>query len=161
MYYFEYDKENYLIIYKEEYKKTESKKTDYVCEIYVYNNKIIKFEENRKFKNLIKYIEPIKVVHRFEVGESWLNIQKKGFFDFSQNNNSTKKPKEDENVQRNYPDFYFHDKNKRENDLISNYNAYEYPTVLQQINLENDIIYNLKFKLKKTLINNWTNLMAF
>jgi hypothetical protein len=161
MYYFEYDKENYLINYKEKYKRVKSKKIDSICEIYIHNNQIIKFEENRKFKNLIKYIEPIKIVHRFEAGESWLNIQKKGFFDFSQNNNSTKKPKEDENVQRNYPDFYFHDKNKKENDLISNYNAYEYPTVVQQINLENDIIYNLRFKLKKSLINNWCNLITF
>lgn len=161
MYYFEYDKENFLIKYKEEYKKVKSKKTDSVCEIYIYNNKIIKFEENRKFKNLIKYIEPIKVVHRFEAGESWLNIQKKGFYDFSQNINITKELEENENIQRNYPDFYFQDKNKKENDLIYNYNAYEYPIVVQQINLENDIIYNLRFKLKKSLINNWSNLMTF
>jgi hypothetical protein len=159
MYYFEYDKENYLIKYREEYKKAKSKVCDSVCEFYIYNNKIIKFEENRKFKNLIKYTEPIKIVHRFEAGESWLNIQKKGFFDFSQNNNTQKELEKDENIQRNYPDFYFHDKNKKENDLISNFN--KYPTVLQQINLENDIIYNLKFKLKKSLINNWSNLMAF
>jgi len=158
MYYFEYDKENYLIIYKEEYEKIESKKIDSVCEIYVYNNKIIKFEENRKFKNLIKYIEPIKVVHRFEAGESWLNIQKKNFFNYSQNN-IIEEVKGSENIQRNYPNFYFYDKNKKENDLISDFN--DYPTVLQQINLENDIIYNLKFKLKKTLINNWSNLMTF
>jgi hypothetical protein len=161
MYYFEYDKENFLIKYKEEYRKAKSKKIDCVCEIYIYNNKIIKFEENRKFKNLIKYIEPIKVVHRFEAGESWLNIQKKAFFDFSQNNNVIKEFEENENIQRNYPNFYFHDKNKKENDLISNYNAYEYPIVVQQINLENDIIYNLRFKLKKSLINNWSNLMTF
>lgn len=159
MYYFEYDKENFLIKYKEEYQKAKSKKIDSVCEIYIHNNNIIKFEDNRKFKNLTRYIEPIKIVHRFEAGESWLNIQKKGFFDFSQNNNSIKKSEKSENIQRNYPNFYFKDKNTKENDLVSNFN--EYPTVLQQINLENDIIYNLRFKLKKSLINNWCNLITF
>ncbi len=153
MYYFEYDKNNFLIKYKEKYHNTKLKKNDFICEVYVYENKIIKFEENRKFKNIIKYIEPIKLVHRFEAGESWLNIQKKTFFNYYVND----KTEEGENIQRNYPSFYV--ENKKENDLISDFN--DYPTVLQQINLENDIIYNLKFKLKKTLINNWTNLMAF
>lgn len=150
MYYFEYDKKNYLIKYKEEYKKKET----LLCEIYVYNNKIIKFEEDRKFKNIIKYVEPIKILQRFEAGESWLNVHKKYCCNFSDNvcdNN--------DNIQRKYPNYYFYNKKNETNLTLNNKN--DYPTIKQQFCLKNKEIYNLKFKIKECLIKNWVNLMAF
>jgi len=149
MYYFKYDKEGFLIKYKEFYVNENRKSC--LCELYIFDNKIIKFEEDKKFKSFTKYTEPIKVTHRFEVNESWLNINKKN------NTNSLEEEShkvKEELVQKNYPfDFNKHDESEKHLERLKKYQ--EYPLVGYQINLEDDLIYNLKFKIKETLIKNW------
>jgi hypothetical protein len=74
MYIFEYNREGYLEHYYEKYDNINCQKNFIMCYCFVKDNTVIKIEENGKFKNIIKYKEQIKIRHRFEAGESWINV---------------------------------------------------------------------------------------
>jgi hypothetical protein len=148
MYYFEYDKEGYLYKYTEKYED----ESLVLCDYFLNSDTVIKLEENGKYKNYIKYECPVQFKHRFEAGESWVTVTRK----------VSPITKEDDYLEgmidRNYPwtsSYPWTSDEKNPNPY------YEYPNVKSQLNFKDDEIYNLKFKIKKSLINNWYNTIDF
>lgn len=148
MYHFEYDKEGYLCKYTEHY----DDENLVLCDYFIKYDTVIKLEENGKYKNYIKYESPVQLKHRFEAGESWVTVTKK----------VSPIEKEDDYLEgmidRNYPwtsSYPWTSDEKNPNPY------YEYPSVKSQLNFKDDEIYNLKFKIKKSLINNWYNTIDF
>jgi hypothetical protein len=142
MYYFEYDKEGYLYKYTEKYED----ESLVLCDYFLNSDTVIKLEENGKYKNYIRYECPVQFKHRFEAGESWVTVTRK----------VSPITKEDDYLEgiidRNYP-WTSDEKNPNP--------YYEYPSVKSQLNFKDGEIYNLKFKIKKSLINNWYNTIDF
>lgn len=173
-YYFEYDKSGYLFKYKESnvynllLEKYNSYMTNCKEQILSYcflsGRTVTKIEENGKFKNFIEYNSPIMFKHRFEAGESWLSVE--GYSSKIDIYKKNKVTKEDEHIERRYPEFYF------DKDLISpttkegiikeiRYNYKKYPTIKKQLCLEDNKIYNIRIKIKESKLNKWKTLIDF
>jgi len=131
MYEFEYSKNGYLFKYLE----TSGSSISMFCT--VSGSTMIKYESDGEYKSFFEYVEPIKMLHRFDAEESWLTIviedKREGLEDF---------------LERKFLNYY-------------NKNEYSYPTLKKRILLENDSVYDYKTKFDLGLINKWKNLVNF
>jgi hypothetical protein len=143
MYYFEYNKEGYLERYFEKYDTYDCYKDYLMCYCLIKDYSVTKIEENGKYRHVIKYNEPIKVVHRFECGESWISVVQK-------ESEVIKSERQYDKVEKKYPSYYQNN--------TKQHNFY-YPTIKTQIAFEDDKLSHLKFSIHPNLINNWKNLI--
>jgi hypothetical protein len=165
MYYFEYDRSGYLYKYVESYTEQDDGyyKDCVLCHATISGNTLRKLEDNGKFKSIVEYESPVQFEQRFEAGESWLSVVIKHEKDFCENKEEEEEDYDfEDNVERNYPEgsasyeISYTRSNKEE---IEKWN--KYPSVKRQFNLEDNVIYNLKFKINESLLNNWSNIVDF
>jgi len=170
MYYFEYDKKGFLFKYKESTnseiellieKKNNSYNEDSVLSYYFLTGSTIYRVENYGIdKSVVKYDAPIMFRHRFEAGESWMSVvSKENVINF---NHPKEKEKEDDNIERKHPEYYYDKKSDLE--LVGEIygdNYYSVPKVKKQLFLENDKLYNFKIQIDNNNLMKWKSLIDF
>tara|TARA_R110001592_G_scaffold75555_1_gene228713 strand:+ start:911 stop:1402 length:492 start_codon:yes stop_codon:yes gene_type:complete len=163
MYYFEYDKNGYLIKYVE----TESEAvysgisiSDCYFHCTIKGDFVQKYEEGGLFKTISKYNGPIKLTQSFSEGESWIKVFKK---------NTEKKIKrnslyecDNSHKYTNYPWVTYSADTSLEN-YIKEYaaNINEYAIPISVISLEGESLSHLNFKIKNSFLDKWNNLIDF
>jgi len=166
MYYFEYDKEGFLYKYKEAciedfdllIEKKEHFHNRKIVKSYYYltGSTIYRVESNGVEKNVIEYESPIMLKHRFEAGESWISVVEK-VNDFKIEH--FEEEEEEDNIDRKYPMFYGHKKEKPTNNSVYPYRYY--PKIKKQLFLENDKLYNFKIQVEKNNLMKWKSIIDF
>lgn len=158
MYYFEYDKNGYLIKYIEtesdcEYSGVSITDSSFYCTIE--DGLVTKFEENGFFKTVSKYNEPIKLTQSFSEGESWVKVlTKKHIVKKEKTNPDTSSYKE-----TNYPWITYSTEEAPLENCVKNVNEYAIPTSV--ISLEGESLSHLNFKVKDSFLDKWNNLIDF
>tara|TARA_R110000772_G_scaffold35007_1_gene84623 strand:- start:150 stop:641 length:492 start_codon:yes stop_codon:yes gene_type:complete len=163
MYYFEYDKNGYLIKYVE----TESETvysgisiSDCSFHCTIKGDFVQKYEEGGLFKTISKYNSPIKLTQSFSEGESWIKVFKK---------NTEKKIKrnslyecDNSHKYTNYPWVTYSADTSLDN-YIKKYaaNINEYAIPISVISLEGESLSHLNFKIKNSFLDKWNNLIDF
>jgi len=164
MYYFEYDKNGFLVKYAEtevdvEFSEISINNSIFYC--IVDNFLVKKFEENGLFKTVSKYGGPIKLTHSFSEGESWIKVfNKKGSSIIKHYNDCTKGVSSYKET--NYPWFTYSADTSLENYIeknVENVSKYAIPTSV--ISLEGESLSHLNFKVKDSFLEKWTNIIDF
>jgi hypothetical protein len=137
MYYFEYDKDGFLI----EYKETEN--DEILCHYILDGNSFIKIEEDGKYKSLSKFDELIQFRHMFNSGESWISVEVKDDVNFS------------------FLEKGFYSLLGKKQTIVNTIPEKKYPTIKRQINLEDNKLYNCKLKIKDSNLNKWKTMISF
>ena len=140
MYYFEYDKEGFLVKYLE----TDNNE---ILSHYILDGKsFIKIEEDGKYKSLSRYDELIQFKHMFNSGESWISVEVKEEEVF------------DDSVFLGGGILCLMGKHK----IIGNTTPEKkYPTIKRQINLEDNKLYNCRLKINDSNLNKWKTMISF
>jgi len=163
MYYFEYDKNGYLIKYVE----TESETvysgisiSDCSFHCTIKGDFVQKYEEGGFFKTISKYNNPIKLTQSFSEGESWVKVL----------NKKTKKNTEINSLYKcdnshkhtNYPWVTYSAETSLDNyikECAKNINEYAIP--ISVISLEGESLSHLKFNIQNSFLDKWNNLIDF
>ena len=168
MYYFEYDKKGFLFKYKESTnsevellieKNNNTYNEEGVLSYYFLTGSTIYRVENYGIdKSVVKYDTPIMFRHRFEAGESWMSVVKRE----NVINPNHPEEKEDDNIERKHPEFYYDKKSDLEvvNEIYGD-NYYNVPKVKKQLFLENDKLYNFKIQIDNNNLMKWKSLIDF
>tara|TARA_B100000900_G_scaffold369135_1_gene346777 strand:- start:1368 stop:1847 length:480 start_codon:yes stop_codon:yes gene_type:complete len=159
MYYFEYDKNGYLIKYIEtknkcEYSGVSISDSSFYCTIE--DNLVTKFEENGFFKTMSKYNEPIKLTQSFSEGESWVKVLTKKHISKKEEKNKSDTSSYKET---NYPWIKYSIEEYPLENYVKNVNEYAIPTSV--ISLEGESLSHLNFKVKNSFLDKWNNLIDF
>ena len=156
MYEFEYDKNGYLFKYLET-------SGDSICMYcFVSGSTVTKYESDGTYKSLFKYYSPIKILHRFESGESWLTaIVDKKEEEIVEKEKTDDNSDLDEFVERKFPDYYQGPTTIKDDIEEINFYTDSYPVLKKQIHLENNCISNYKISLDSHLVDDWKNLINF
>ncbi len=165
MYYFEYDKNGYLIKYIETEKETvyseiSVSNSSFYCVIK--DNLVTKFEENGFFKTVSKYQRPIKLTQSFSEGESWVKVLNKTDSSII---NSYNYDTEDVLLHKetNYPWVTTYSAHTSlENyvtECVGNVNEYAIP--ISVISLEGESLSHLNFKVQNSFLEKWSNIIDF
>lgn len=162
MYYFEYDKNGYLLKYAETesnimYSNISIENSDFYCTIK--DNCVKRYEENGLFKTVSKYDRPVKLTQSFSEGESWVKVlTKKNIVKKEEKNN----PDASSYKETNYPwDTQIEEKHSENH--IKEYvgNICEYPIPVSVISLEGHKLSHLSFKVKSSFLDKWNNIIDF
>lgn len=166
MYYFEYDKDGYLIKYIETekemvYSGISVSNSCFYC--IAKDNLVTKFEENGFFKTVSKYEGPIKLTQSFSEGESWVkvlnkkHIRKEDVVPKKENTLDMSSYKE-----TNYPWITHNEETSLEN-WIKEYagNIDDYALPVSVLSLEGESLSHLNFKVKNSFLDKWNNLIDF
>lgn len=154
MYYFEYNKEGYL------YQYSEVSSGDTVINCFVTGSTIIRYEKEDEYKIFQKYTSSVKLLQRFEAGESWLTIS----VDIKSENNDIDEEYDElgEIIDRRFPDYY----NKSNKSALEEFEIYYLngikvlnPILNKRIQIENDEVTEYKTKLDNKKIRQWRNLV--
>jgi len=164
MYYFEYDKNGFLVKYAEtevdvDFSEISINNSIFYC--IIDNCLVKKFEENGLFKTVSKYGGPIKLTHSFSEGESWIKVfNKKDSSIIKHYNDYTKDVSSYKET--NYPWFIYSADTSSENytkKYVENVSEYAIPTSV--ISLEGESLSHLNFKVKDSFLEKWTNIIDF
>jgi hypothetical protein len=111
---------------------------------FVSGNTITRYEKEDNYRCVETFSTDIKLLQRFEIGESWLTV----CVDYE------KEEQEDNDddffIDRKHPDFY--QNNKEQNLTI-------FPVTRKRIQIENNKIIELKTTVNPNLINSWKSII--
>ena len=166
MYYFEYDKNGYLIKYIETKKETvysgiTVSNSSFYC--IAKDNLVTKFEENGFFKTVSKYHGPVKLTQSFSEGESWVKVLNKKTIEKERVINQKETPSDMLSYKEtNYP-WVTHDEEKSLENCVKEYaiNMNEYAIPVSVISLKGESLSHLNFKVKNSFLDKWNNLIDF
>jgi hypothetical protein len=158
MYYFEYDKEGYLYHYEERYSGT----TMMYC--FVTGDTVIKYEREENYKILQKYSTSVKIMQRFEAGESWITVVS----DYREPETIEVEEEQEEVddfsdlIERRFPDFYSKSKLSPMEEFEEIYlknKPTTTPVLKKRIQTENNEVTEYKCEISQSKINHWKKLV--
>jgi hypothetical protein len=162
MYYFEYDKNGYLLKYAETesnilYNDISIKNSDFYCTIK--DNCVKRYEENGLFKTVSKYDRPVKLTQSFSEGESWVKVLNKKTI---AKERVIDKEEIESYKETNYP-WAIHSQEKSSENYIKEYaaNMDEYAIPVSVISLEGQELSHLSFTVKSSFLDKWNNIIDF
>lgn len=166
MYYFEYDKDGYLVKYAETkneivYSAISVSNSFFYC--VAKDNLVTKFEENGFFKTVSKYNGPIKLTQSFSEGESWVKVlNKKTILKEDDVNEKENFPNVSSYKETNYPWITYNEEKSLENcikEYVGDMDDYALPVSV--LSLEGESLSHLNFKVKDSFLDKWNNLIDF